>query len=239
MLSNRKKYKSTFFLFLILSSCVSSTIINTVPSKAKVFIDNEYKGETPLKYSDNKISWSQTEVRIEKEGYETFSTFFKRNEQVNSGAIVAGVFLFWPYLWVMEYNPERTYNLKRNNYVALPEVDSSELSISKQINLVQINSEKSAVKSKKYQALQQLKEMYNDSIFTKEEYESERNKILDPYGKYGWPVTFPVPVRKYKKLIELRAVEKEGLINKEELNNEKRKIVGSNFYKFYVKGAKR
>lgn len=96
---------------LLFASCSSSTIIQSNPSGAKVYLDGQYVGVTPYQHSDTKIVGSTTSVRLEKEGYETLSASFSRSEQADVGAIIGGVFVFVPFLWTMKYNPIRTYEL--------------------------------------------------------------------------------------------------------------------------------
>lgn len=45
------------------------------------------------------------------EGYEDFNTVLSRNEQVDVGAVVGGIFTWIPFLWVMGYDPMHTYEL--------------------------------------------------------------------------------------------------------------------------------
>lgn len=61
-------------------------------------MNEEYKGVTPLTYSDTKIVGSVTTLRLEKEGYETFNTLLSRNERVDVGAIIGGLFVLVPFL---------------------------------------------------------------------------------------------------------------------------------------------
>lgn len=99
----------TFSIFFI--SCSSSTVLQTVPPGAKVYINDEYIGVTPCVYQDTKIVFSNNYVRIEKEGYKTFNTSFSRDEEVEIGAIVSGVFFIVPFLWTLKYKPYHNYEL--------------------------------------------------------------------------------------------------------------------------------
>ena len=97
---------------LLLSSCVSSTRIVTIPPDAKIYIDDEYVGNTPYLMSDSKIVGSCTDITIKKEGYMDFYTQICKDEEVNPGAIVGGIFLTFPFLWVMKYKAKHTYELE-------------------------------------------------------------------------------------------------------------------------------
>jgi hypothetical protein len=97
---------------VLFASCASTTLIQTEPSGAKVYMNEEYKGVTPLSYSDTKIVGSITSVRFEKEGYETLYTTLTRNESADVGAIIGGIFFLFPFLWTMQYNPTHMYELR-------------------------------------------------------------------------------------------------------------------------------
>ena len=97
------------FLF---SSCSSSTMIHSIPSGAKVYLDSEYAGTTPCLMENMKISFSKTRVELKEEGYETFITSVTKDEEVNVGAIIGGLFVLVPFLWVMDYKPTHTYELE-------------------------------------------------------------------------------------------------------------------------------
>lgn len=99
---------STSFL---LSGCASTTVFQTTPSGAKIYINDELAGNTPYTYSDTKIVGTTTIVKIKAEGYEDFNYVLKRNEEVNVGAIIGGIFVLFPFLWVMDYKPMHTFEL--------------------------------------------------------------------------------------------------------------------------------
>lgn len=98
---------------IFLSSCVSTTLIQSVPSGAKVYVDGATVGTTPHTHSDKKIIFSSTSVVLEKEGYEPLATTITRDEEPNVGAIIGGFFI-WPiWLWALDYKPMRTYELRQ------------------------------------------------------------------------------------------------------------------------------
>jgi hypothetical protein len=104
---------SAFFLaaLMLLSACTSTTMIQSIPSGAKVYVDHEPVGTTPYMHADTKITGSATYVRLQKEGYEDFNIVITRDEEVDVGAIVGGIFVLVPFLWIMKYKPARTYEL--------------------------------------------------------------------------------------------------------------------------------
>ena len=96
---------------LSLIACTSTTVIRSQPEGAKVYLGDEMVGQTPYVYSDNKIIGTTNQLTLKKEGYEDFTTSFSRNEQVNVGALIAGIFVLVPFLWVMDYKPTHSYEM--------------------------------------------------------------------------------------------------------------------------------
>jgi hypothetical protein len=87
---------------------------------AQVFLNGEKVGKTPYKHRDMKIVGSTTDVKLEKEGFETLQTSFSRDEKADVGAIIAGVFFLFPFLWTMKYKPVHNYEMKIANDVKQP-----------------------------------------------------------------------------------------------------------------------
>ena len=151
-------------VLILFSSCASTTLIQTKPNGAKVYIDDEYKGLTPYKYKDSKIVGSTTNLRLEKENYQTKNTYFDKNEEISIGPLIGGLFFLVPFLWVMKYKPTHTYELKP-------------LSEKKMISH---NNEKVSNKAMtKAEKLYELKKLLDDKIITQEEFNSEKKKILN------------------------------------------------------------
>ena len=96
---------------ILLSGCASTTLFQTTPHGAKLYINEELVGNTPFTYSDTKIVGTTTIIKIKAEGYEDFNYVLKRNEEANVGAIIGGVFLLFPFLWVMDYKPMHNFEL--------------------------------------------------------------------------------------------------------------------------------
>ncbi|MFP4090498.1 MAG: PEGA domain-containing protein [Cyclobacteriaceae bacterium] len=87
-------------------------MIQSSPDNAKLYLNGEPVGTTPYRHSDKRIVGSTNEVRLEKEGYETLITSFSRDEEVDVGAIIGGIFFLFPFLWTMKYKPTHTYEMK-------------------------------------------------------------------------------------------------------------------------------
>lgn len=86
-------------------------MINTVPQGAKVYLNDEFKGVTPYKHVDSSISLTTTQVTFKKDGFEDFYTVLNKNEQVDVGAVIGGIFFVFPFIWTMGYNPSHTYEM--------------------------------------------------------------------------------------------------------------------------------
>ena len=91
---------------ITLASCASTTIINSVPQGAAVYIN-----QSPYTYSDTKILGSVTPITLKLNGYEDLHVMLTRNERVDAGAIVGGIFFWIPFLWTMQYDPTHTYEM--------------------------------------------------------------------------------------------------------------------------------
>lgn len=152
---------------ILLESCASSTTIQSNPSGAKLYLNSSYVGTTPYRHTDTKIVGTTTYVRLEKEGYEPLNTSFSRDEQADAGAIIGGVFLLFPFLWTMKYDPSHTYELAPPGSFQQPGVAPMPLA----------NDPASA--SPKTAKLRDLKKLLDEGVLTKEEYEKEKKKTLD------------------------------------------------------------
>lgn len=156
---------SLFLAGLILfASCSSTTIIQSSPSGAKLYLNGEPVGTTPYTYSDTKIVGSSVAVRLEKEGYDEINTYFSRDEEVDVGAVIGGIFFLWPFLWTMKYKPSRTYELTPSSG-DVPTV-------------LQVEQRQAQLQSKA-DRLRELKQLLDDGIITQEEFDSEKKKILE------------------------------------------------------------
>lgn len=104
---------STILAFIVLfSSCASTTLIQSIPSGAELYLDGEIVGNTPYSMTDTKIIGTCTSVRIEKESFNNFYGTICRNEEVDPGAIIGGIFFWFPFLWAMKYKPTHFYKLQ-------------------------------------------------------------------------------------------------------------------------------
>ncbi|MDR2927118.1 MAG: PEGA domain-containing protein [Cytophagaceae bacterium] len=149
---------------ILFTSCASTTMIQSNPSGAKVYLNGEPVGATPYSHTDTKIVGSTTTVKLDKEGYEPLNTSFSRDEEVDVGAIIGGVFVWIPFLWTMKYKPTHTYELT-------PRSDDKQ-------PIIKTNPQQNQTQSK-VDKLRELKQLFDEKLITQEEYENERQKVLD------------------------------------------------------------
>ena len=89
--------------------CSSSTLTRASDPETKIYIDGEYKSKGQYQYSDTKIVGATTNIRLEKDGCEPVSYTMTRNEEFDAGACAGGVFVLVPFLWIMKYKGEHSY----------------------------------------------------------------------------------------------------------------------------------
>lgn len=154
---------------ILLESCASSTLIQSNPAGAKLYLNSTYAGITPYRHTDTKIVGSTTYVRLEKEGYQEFNSSFSRDEQADAGAIIGGFFLLFPFLWTMKYYPSHTFEL----------VPSVAAEPQQPVVVPMSLANDQAPASQKTTRLRDAKKLLDEGILTKEEYEKEKKKILD------------------------------------------------------------
>jgi hypothetical protein len=153
--------RSLLVLVLFVVGCSSTTVIDTVPNGAKLYMNGMYKGITPYTYSDTKILGSTTQLKFEKEGFEPLVAVLKRDEKADVGAIIGGIFFLFPFLWTMEYDPMHTFELRQGGATTPTQ--------SKEIQLSGAKAEK----------LRELKKLFYEGLITAEDFERQKQKILD------------------------------------------------------------
>lgn len=112
-IQQKQSFMAAFLaVLLFMASCSSTTLISSYPSGAKIYINDEFVGVTPYKYKDTKIVGSRNYVTLKKEGYEELQTSFSRTEELSVGALIGGLFVTIPFLWIMQYKDTHNYELK-------------------------------------------------------------------------------------------------------------------------------
>ena len=94
------------------TGCASSTVLQSQPPGARVFLNNVPVGTTPYTMTDSNIVGTATAVRLEYPGYQPLNTYIVRNEELDALALIGGLFLLVPFLWVMKYNASHFYQLQ-------------------------------------------------------------------------------------------------------------------------------
>lgn len=150
---------------VLIASCSSTTMLQSIPTGAKVYVDGEPVGTTPHAYSDTKIVGTCSAVRLEMDGYDSFSGTLCRNEEADVGAIVGGIFFLVPFLWTMKYKATHTYEL-------IPSTkDQTPVKLTK--------PQGASPEQSKADRLRDLKQLLDEGIITQEEFEKEKKKILE------------------------------------------------------------
>ena len=98
-----------FVVTLIMSACASTTMIRVTDPGVKIYVDGEYRGIGSVSHTDKKVVGSTTSVRLEKTGCQPVTNTFSRNEEFSVGACIGGALVLVPFLWVMDYKAERTF----------------------------------------------------------------------------------------------------------------------------------
>lgn len=150
---------------LLLASCKSMTVINSEPQGANLYLNSEYVGVTPYSHVDDDIIFTKTYVRLEMDGYEPLQTSFSRDEEIEVGAACAGFLCYIPWLWVLKYEESHNYTL-----IPSPVYYDEGLPVNNPSNSNILN---------KSDQLRDLKKLLDEGIITKEEFEKEKQKILE------------------------------------------------------------
>jgi hypothetical protein len=103
--------KSAFLIMslLLLSACSSTTTIRSSDPDARIYVNGEYVGTGRANYTDRKVAFSNNEVTLKKEGCAPTAYSFRRNEDPDGGAIIGGILVGFPFLWITEYKDEHAY----------------------------------------------------------------------------------------------------------------------------------
>jgi hypothetical protein len=161
---NKLNFLILSLLVFLISACESTTLIQSRPQGATVYVNGQKVGSTPYLYMDEKVVFSKTPIRLEHPGYESLQFVLCRNEQPEAGPIVGAFFTSGiTLLWGLGYYPDRNYDLRpiENNGPVLPE------------------GELKAMASE----LKVIKDLYDQGILSAEEYAAQKKRILKKYGQ--------------------------------------------------------
>jgi hypothetical protein len=159
---------------VLFSSCVSSTMIQSTPSGAKLTIDGAEVGVTPYWYADAKVMGSVTDIELKSDGYEPLYSSIIRAERVDLGAVIAGCFFWFPFLWTLRYQPFHHYELRPKQSVEKVIPDNS---------AVKNEETQSPMKAQplqtKEQRLKELKRLLDQELINKNDFERQKQIILN------------------------------------------------------------
>src|SRR5215471_17174267 len=99
-------------LISFLAACASATTIRSEPSGAKVYLDGQYIGETPVVHQDQDIAGTDKAVRLTHDGYrDQVGTI--RKDELKIMPLVVGLIVLVPLLWVTGYPAEYYFILEK------------------------------------------------------------------------------------------------------------------------------
>jgi len=166
------EYKKNILAIIIaclsLTSCISSTVIQSNVPNATVYIDGEHAGTTPVTMKNSKVVSTCTDIRLEKEGYETLTSQICRDEEIDVVPAIAGFCLTVPWLWVYKYNPSHYYELKKNENIIGPIKKKKE-----------VEKSPSKEQKNKIEKLKELKDLFDQGLITEDEYKKAKADILE------------------------------------------------------------
>jgi hypothetical protein len=107
-----KRTLAMITLIPFLAACASATTIRSDPSGAKVYLDGQYIGETPVVHEDMDIAGTNKKVVLKHDGYrDQVGTI--RKEDLKILPLITGLFVVVPLLWVTGYQEEYHFILER------------------------------------------------------------------------------------------------------------------------------
>ena len=182
---------------ILITSCSSTTLIQSSPPGAEVYIDSQKKGKTPYNYSDTKIVGSSTSIILKKDGYQDLNVILTRDERADVGAIIGGCFLLVPFLWTMKYDPFHSYELQQGSNQILG-TDSNQLP----------NSTNELVK---------LKNLLDQSAITNDDFTTLKVKILNDEYEYKNSIA--------DQIVKLKGLLDSKLLTEAEYTSQKNKLI--------------
>jgi hypothetical protein len=114
----------TTVICFLCAGCSSTTLIKSSPEGAKLYLDAQYKCVTPCSHTDTAAAGTSRAVLLKKEGFKDFAGTIKK-EEVKIGPIIGGIFFLFPFIWMLGYPDEYTFELERISVSAPAEPSSS------------------------------------------------------------------------------------------------------------------
>ena len=107
-----RKLVVLLMIFFFLFGCASTTLIKSDPPGAKLYLDGQPQGDTPYLYSDQAVAGTVRTVTLRKEGYKEFTGTIRR-EKLFVPALISGIFLLIPFIWILEYPPQYHFEIEK------------------------------------------------------------------------------------------------------------------------------
>ena len=82
------------------------------PPGARVFLNGVPVGTTPYTMTDTNMTGTATQVRFEYPGFEPFNTMIVRSEELDPLALIGGILLLVPFLWILGYQPTHFFTMQ-------------------------------------------------------------------------------------------------------------------------------
>ena len=98
-------------LVLALAGCSTFVNIRTDPKDAKLYINDEPKGETPFYGDLSDGLFARYLCRIEAPGYKPL--YVQLSKELKWGAFIAGWFFYVPWLWASGPKPFYSFELQQ------------------------------------------------------------------------------------------------------------------------------
>lgn len=103
------KYIARILIPLFLISCSSTTVIRTTDPEAKIYVDDQFLGKGSVVHTDMKVSWSDTRIKVKKDGCKSENYVMTKDEELDVPALIFGVLTIVPILWVLKYKGLHNY----------------------------------------------------------------------------------------------------------------------------------
>ncbi len=94
----------------MLSACATSTTIRSQPLGAKAYVDEQYLGETPVRFSDSSPFWTKRQLLLKKDGYQDKSVPLSKNE-LRVGPLIGTILVLVPVFWLFGYPNDFTFEM--------------------------------------------------------------------------------------------------------------------------------
>lgn len=88
-------------IVIFLAGCTTLVRIESEPDDAKIYINGQPRGETPLSVELSNFAFNQYDIRLEKDGFEDVHARLAKEFKV--GPFIGGLFLWPTLLWI--YGP--------------------------------------------------------------------------------------------------------------------------------------